>query len=205
MKTEHSMNGGLRSYVSILPVIFPAIVLFAMSTVPLNIRVQPGKIQMDPTVARVKDIYTSQIGIREKQPNSGPEVEKYLKYVNLPKGNPWCAAFVCWVYGKAGVGNPKSGWTPDLFKERRVIWSREEQGTKSKEQRLVPVEPHGFIHSNINGTGSPRRFAYPPPAEAGGGFRNNLNPATGDIFGLYFPEKRRIAHVGFIDQWDGTW
>lgn len=28
---------------------------------------------------------------------------------------------------------------------------------------------------------------------------------TGDVFGLYFPEKARIAHVGFIDQWDGTW
>lgn len=28
---------------------------------------------------------------------------------------------------------------------------------------------------------------------------------SGDIFGIYFPEKKRIAHAGFIDQWDGNW
>lgn len=27
---------------------------------------------------------------------------------------------------------------------------------------------------------------------------------TGDLFGIYFPEKKRIAHVGFVEQW-GDW
>jgi hypothetical protein len=27
--------------------------------------------------------------------NTGPEVDKYLDYVGLPSGNPWCAAFAC--------------------------------------------------------------------------------------------------------------
>ncbi|MGB4398397.1 MAG: hypothetical protein WBJ10_03430, partial [Daejeonella sp.] len=76
----------------------------------------------------VREIYTSQIGVREKHANSGAEVEKYLRYVNLPKGNPWCAAFVCWVYGRAGVVNPRSGWTPDLFGPGRVIWTQGEKG-----------------------------------------------------------------------------
>jgi mannitol-specific phosphotransferase system IIBC component len=28
-------------------------------------------------------------------------------------------------------------------------------------------------------------------------------PTTGDVFGIYFPEKKRIAHVGFIDKGTG--
>lgn len=123
----------------------------------------------------VKQIYTSQIGVREKETNSGPAVEQYLRYVSLPKGNPWCAAFVCWVFGQAGVENPRSGWSPDLFGAGRVIWERAagEKGIKSKEQGAKNKEQ-----------GLPR---------------------TGDVFGLFFPEKKRIAHAGFIDQWDGTW
>lgn len=26
-------------------------------------------------------------------------------------------------------------------------------------------------------------------------------PNTGDVFGIYFPNKKRIAHVGFVDSW----
>jgi hypothetical protein len=26
-------------------------------------------------------------------------------------------------------------------------------------------------------------------------------PKPGDVFGIYFPDKKRIAHVGFIDDW----
>ena len=122
---------------------------------------------------KVRKIYNSQIGVREKPPNSGPAVEEYLRYVNLPKGNPWCAAFVCWVYGKAGVANTKSGWSPDLFPRSKVIWSR---GVESRKWTVI-----------------------------GHAQTLDLRPQTSDIFGLYFPEKARIAHVGFIDQWDGTW
>ena len=75
---------------------------------------------------KVRQIYRSQIGIREKGSNSGPAVEQYLLYVNLPKGMPWCAAFVCWVFGQANVDNPKTGWSPDLFRGSKVIWDRAE-------------------------------------------------------------------------------
>ncbi len=30
--------------------------------------------------------------------------------------------------------------------------------------------------------------------------RSNL-PLPGDVFGIYFPNKRRIAHVGFVEDW----
>lgn len=147
-----------------------------------------------PLRDKVKQIYTSQIGVREKHPNSGPEVEKYLRYVNLPKGNPWCAAFVCWVYGEAGITNPRSAWSPALLGDRYVIWGKD-QRTKSKEQRLPQSAPYAYSHSLATGKWQraidPRQLRIP-----------DSTPKTGDVFGLYFPEKRRIAHVGFIDEWN---
>ncbi len=141
----------------------------------------------------VKRIYDSQIGVRESGINKGLQVEKYLKYVNLAKGNPWCAAFVCWVFGQAGVSSPQTGWSPSLFPASKVIWNRE-SGTKSQESRFPANVPVVF--------GSSPATRNPPTGQA----RSQLKtPETGDIFGIYFPEKGRIAHTGFIDEWDGTW
>lgn len=122
------------------------------------------------TEREVRQIYSSQLGVREKQVNSGPEVEKYLRYVHLPKGNPWCAAFVCWVYGQADVPNPRTGWSPDLFPASRIIW-----------QSGTAVNTQGSI------------------------FHNQTGPGPADVFGIYFPDKGRIAHVGFIDEWKEPW
>lgn len=107
---------------------------------------------------KIAQTYSSQVGVRELTGNNdGKAVETYLHYCGLSKGQPWCAAFVCWVYGQNNVHNPKSGFCPDLFKTNRVIWRRS---------------------TKYNGL-----------------------PVSGDIFGIYFPEKRRIAHTGFIDKW----
>lgn len=46
-----------------------------------------------------------------KGSNAGPKVEAYLKAVGLPKGNPWCAAFVAWV----GVHALGAGWPVPHF------------------------------------------------------------------------------------------
>lgn len=147
----------------------------------------------DPQLRRlVKAVYDSQIGIRETGMNGGPEVEKYLRYVSLPKGNPWCAAFVCWVLGKAGVSNPRTGWSPALFPDNKVIWVRGESG-KVKGESLT----------NVPTLSPPRRVTgnWQPAYRTG----RLVTPTTSDLFGLYFPEKKRIAHVGFIDSWDDKW
>jgi len=61
-------------------------------------------------------IARSQIGVRELTGNNdGERVEAYLKVTNLPKGNPWCAAFVSWVYFSAGCKQPRTAWSPALF------------------------------------------------------------------------------------------
>ena len=113
----------------------------------------------DPIREKLKKVYSAEIGVREKTgKNDGVRVEQYLKYVALTKGNPWCASFVCWGYGQVGVKNPKSGYCPDLFTSKYIIYKR---------------------------TGAP----------------NKAPPQSGDIFGIYFPEKKRIAHTGFVDEW----
>lgn len=62
------------------------------------------------------------VGIREATGNNdGPQVERFLAYVGLGKGYPWCAAFVCTMYGDMCIDNPRSAWVPDLFKDH-IIW-----------------------------------------------------------------------------------
>ena len=115
----------------------------------------------------VQRIYTAELGVRERTGrNDGTRVEAYLRYVNLERGAPWCAAFVCWVFGKAGVANPRTGWSPGLFTKSRVCW-----------QRSVAVQPNKKIYT----------------------------PKQGDVFGIWFPDKQRIAHAGFVDKWEDTW
>lgn len=114
----------------------------------------------------LRAVYTAELGVRELSVrNDGPEVEKYLSYVGLKKGQPWCAAFVCWALAEANIKNPRSGWSPDLLPASKVIWQR---------TRAIAA---GDIDA----------------------------PREGDVFGIWYRDKGRIAHVGFVDKWDGNW
>lgn len=106
---------------------------------------------------KLKKVYSSQIGVREKTgKNDGVQVEQYLKYTGLVKGYPWCAAFVCWSYGQAGIPNPKTAYCPALFTSKYVIY---------KSHQVIKL------------------------------------PVSGDIFGIWFSNLKRIAHTGFVDSW----
>jgi len=190
MKTNQFLTGAARSCRTLLCLLIPICITLSVSG---QLNINPVKSKVSTLAKRVQQIYTSQIGIREKGANSGPAVEKYLSYVDLPKGNPWCAAFVCWALGEAGVRNPRSGWSPDLFPVSKTIYDRVDNGklkrVESGEWRMENVALQGLnalttLNSQLSTFNS---------------------PGTGDVFALYFPEKGRIAHVGFIDQWDGTW
>lgn len=58
------------------------------------------------------EIAITQLGVQEdpKKPNTGKEVNEYLKSVGLSGGYSWCAGFVYWCFEKAskelGVINP---------------------------------------------------------------------------------------------------
>jgi hypothetical protein len=109
----------------------------------------------------VRKTYNSKLYVRETTgKNDGEDVEAFLKYTKLPKGNPWCAAFVCWTFGQNGVKNPRSAWSPSLFPLENIIYKP-----------------------------SIKRYS---------------TPLYGDVFGIYFSSKGRIAHVGFIDKWEDT-
>jgi hypothetical protein len=102
--------------------------------------------------------YLSQIGVKEATGhNDGPEVESYLRSVDLAPGAPWCAAFVSWTYTKNGIKNPRSAWSPVYFPSSKVIYTRD-----------------GTIKAI---------------------------PQKADVFGIYFANLGRIAHVGFIHFW----
>lgn len=115
-----------------------------------------------PVTQRLAEIYNAELGVREAGRNDGPRIREYLAYAGFYSPAPWCAAFVAWCHGQAGVENPESAWSPSWFPNNKTIYKR---GTSTNEQ-----------------------------------------PAQGDVFGLYYPNLGRIAHVGFVDQWDyGSW
>jgi hypothetical protein len=69
-------------------------------------------------------IAQKEVGVREQTGNNdGAKVESYLAVVKLKKGQPWCAAYVSWVYAQAGLAKPRSGWSPDLFPASRLARS----------------------------------------------------------------------------------
>ena len=116
---------------------------------------------------QLASIYTAEIGIREATGNNdGSRVEEYLHYVKLKRGDPWCAAFVCWALGKAGLPNPRSGYCPALFPRSRIVWQRSRHAATKTPQNT---------------------------------------PARGDVFGIWFASKGRIAHAGFVEEWGSTY
>ncbi len=80
---------------------------------------------------RIVDIAVHEIGVREAScHNDGKRVEEYLAYTGLGKGHAWCAAFVSWCYGQAGLAVPRNAWSPALFPmARRYTAQQINQGT----------------------------------------------------------------------------
>jgi len=96
--------------------------LLATAFIP---RGQSKSFGLDPQRVRLRRIYTAEIGVREKTgKNDGPRVAEYLRYTQLGEGYAWCAAFVSWVFGRAGYDQPRTPWTPALFPAKRVIWKQ---------------------------------------------------------------------------------
>jgi hypothetical protein len=66
-------------------------------------------------------IAASQVGVKEATGNNdGVQVESYQRYTGNKKGDAWCASFVSWVFGRAGLREPCSGWSPDLLPTKRL-------------------------------------------------------------------------------------
>lgn len=67
-------------------------------------------------------IAQAELGVREATgKNDGFRVEQYLVAVGLKKGDPYCAAFVSWVFKQAGYASPRTGWSPALFPMAKLV------------------------------------------------------------------------------------
>lgn len=72
--------------------------------------------------AKLQEVYTSQIGVRELTGNNdGKEVEKYLSSVGLGKGYAWCAAFVTWSFREADYTVPSLPMAAQWLTKRKRI------------------------------------------------------------------------------------
>src|SRR5690606_37687296 len=71
----------------------------------------------DQTIrTRIVEIAVAELGVRESTGNNnGVRVEEYLAYTALGSGHAWCAAFISWCYGQAGLSEPRNPWSPALF------------------------------------------------------------------------------------------
>jgi len=100
------------------------------------------------------ELAKGELWVREETGNNdGVRVEGYLASVGLKKGQPWCAAFVSFIFKQAGYAAPRTGWSPALFPVKRLVKAA----------------------------------------------------APGNVFGIYFPALKRIAHCGFVEKADGDW
>ncbi|ADY51849.1 hypothetical protein Pedsa_1282 [Pseudopedobacter saltans DSM 12145] len=103
---------------------------------------------------RIVQLARNEIGVRELTGNNdGKRIAEYLKAVGLKQEAPWCAAFVSWVFQKAGFAQPRTAWSPAMF-------------------------------NNAVNVKQPQRAV---------------------VFGIYFPELKRVAHVGLVERVDGDW
>ncbi|RZM13350.1 MAG: peptidoglycan-binding protein, partial [Pedobacter sp.] len=93
-----------------------------------------------------------EIGVRELTgKNDGKKVVEYLASVKLSIGEPWCAAFISWVFKQNGYLEPNTGWSPAMFPKSRILANVIENASKA------------------------------------------------NVFGIYIIAKKRIAHVGLVE------
>ena len=111
-------------------------------------------------MATALQVAQSQVGVQEqpKGSNSGPEVNAYLKSVNLGPGYAWCQAFVHWCYEQAaGIGCPvvKTGgvllcWNnTSTAKKVMVVEAKQRPELIEPGMQFVMQFAHGTGHTGI--------------------------------------------------------
>ena len=70
----------------------------------------------------VREIYTHEIGVREKTNHNDGEPAKYLAYCGQKEGQEWCSAFVSWVFGQAGLTQFRTAWSPAWYDARKLVY-----------------------------------------------------------------------------------
>lgn len=88
---------------------------------------------------KLREIYYSQIGVKEATGRNDGEVVKYLKPWGLGAGNQYCSGFVSWCflqlkdYISDCPTGPNTVWAPSCFPKKRTIYVRGKYQTKVPE------------------------------------------------------------------------
>lgn len=66
----------------------------------------------------------TQVGVVEVGGNNrGKQVEEYLRSVNMPAGQPWCAAIIVWAMNKCNIKHRITAWSPSAYNKNDVIFT----------------------------------------------------------------------------------
>lgn len=136
--------------------------IYFLHICPLNIDQNVSVISNDIVkTITIKDIYTSQLGVRELTGNNdGPQVKMYLKSVGLGEGFSWCAAFVHWCLDSAKIKNTITGWSPTAHNSNNIVWFKRKLNKELEEgdvftlysATLKRIHHTGFFDSKLNNT-----------------------------------------------------
>lgn len=87
------------------------------------LRQRAGKFNCTKTYKRLLiPLAQGELWVREATGNNdGSRVETYLACVGLKKGEPYCAAFVSFIFKQAGYAAPRTGWSPALFPNDKLV------------------------------------------------------------------------------------
>jgi len=138
---------------------------------------------------RIMDIAVGEIGVKEATDNNdGARVEEYLAYTGLGTGHAWCAAFVSWCYGKAGLSAPRNAWSPALFP-----MARRYTGQQVREGSVRPADLFAIYNQQlgrINHVGIVRKREG-----------NWLLTVEGNVDNRVLSKRRSIATIYAFSNW----
>ena len=98
----------------------------------------------------ILQIASAEIGVWEATGNNdGKRVEEYLRYTNLGKGYAWCAAFVSWCYGQAGLPEPRNPWSPALFPNARTYCRGNARRRPVTLPQINPADVFGIYGASV--------------------------------------------------------
>lgn len=149
--------------------------------------------------ARALALAERYIGVREHGGrNRGPQIERWLDTVNLPPGQPWCAAFVSSILREAAAGLHMASPIP-LCGSVAKLWKKAPEHMRSGRctrgsifiHFTDPDNPHGFGHTGfVTGVDGDHMMTVEGNTDDAGG-------RDGD--GVWY-KRRPISYAfGFID------
>lgn len=104
-------------------------------------------------------IYLEELGVVEQGgANKGQRVEEYLKAAGGKAGQPWCAAFVKWVFDQASISTPINVYSPTAQNKKNLVWAKKQSLKTPKSgdvfclyyPKLKRIGHTGFFHRQVN-------------------------------------------------------